>query len=92
MITTVGEKTHLYVRTYANDIQMFKEPDLLIPSWKALYTLFNDKKGGTIYMCFPYKRKRQFLRRENKDIDSQSSHSKVVEFVVFIPRVWNIYN
>lgn len=43
-------------------------------------------------MCFPYKWKRQFLRRENKDIDSLASHSKVVNSVAFILCVWNIYN
>lgn len=43
-------------------------------------------------MCFPYKWKRQFLRRENKDIDSLASHSKVVNSVAFILCVWNIYS
>lgn len=90
MITIVKKKS---VRIFADCIQKFKEPELFkILSWKALHTLFNDKKGGTIYICFPYKWKRQFLRRENKDIDSQSSHSKVVDSAVFILCVWNIYN
>lgn len=43
-------------------------------------------------MCFPYRWKRPFLRRENKDIDSPASHSKVVNSVAFILCVWNTYN
>lgn len=53
----------------------------LIFSWNALYTLFNDKKGRTLYICFPYIWKRQ-LPKEGKQ--GQSSHSKVVNPVVFI--------
>lgn len=64
----------------------------LMLSWNALHTLFHDKKGRTIYICFPYKWKRQFLRRENKDTDAQSSRSEVVDSVVFILCVWNIYS
>lgn len=70
---TIVRKKSICWRTLADCIQMFKEPELFLTlSWNALRTLFNEKKGGTIYICFPYKWKRQFLRRENKDIDSQS--------------------
>ena len=46
-------------------------------------------KGRTLYICFPFIWKRQ-LFKEGKQ--GQSSHSKVVDPVVFILCVWNIDN
>lgn len=61
----------------------------LIFSWNALHTLFNDMKARTLYICFPFIWKRQ-LFKEGKQ--GPSSHSKVVDLVVFILCVWNIDN
>lgn len=71
------------VGTRADRAQMLQDPGLASPQLRGSTHTVPEKEAGLSARVSQI-HGRRLLRRENKDIDSLSSHSKVVNSVVFI--------